>query len=198
MFINSIDGCFMYKATRRHVIYIWLCWTWKQTILFQFYLTITKKNDNFPHNTLKTITTIQHNVSNNRDAHLYSRRDHIYDSLGEIGQRERQAIGRIFSKWCLVSCSRRAIIAYYFEQSNQPSYKQDSPTSNKKMRVYLQGKRKTICKMRNYLYRTRKRRKDRDTWSRNNNKCANDSNLELRFRYNVIIFNPNFIGRWFT
>jgi len=43
--------------------------------------------------------------------------------------------------------------------------------------MYLQGKRKTIYKMRDYLYGTRKRRKDRGTWSRNNNKCANDSDL---------------------
>ena len=43
--------------------------------------------------------------------------------------------------------------------------------------MYLQGKRKTIYKMRNYLYGTRKRGKDRDYWSRNNNKCANDSDL---------------------
>ena len=84
--------------------------------------------------------------------------------------------------------------AQFTDQINQLYYEH----FNKKMRVYLQGKRKTIYKMRDYLYGTRERRKDRDTWSRNNNKCANNSDLELRFRYNVIVFNPNFIGRRFT
>lgn len=64
--------------------------------------------------------------------------------------------------------------------------------------MYLQGKRKTIYKMRDYLYGTRKRRKDRGTWLRNNSKGANDSDLEFRFRYGIKIFNPKFIGRWFT
>ena len=47
--------------------------------------------------------------------------------------------------------------------------------------MYLQGKRKTIYKMRDYLYGTRKRRKDRGTWSRDHGKCANDSDLTTNF-----------------
>ena len=67
--------------------------------------------------------------------------------------------------------------------------------------MYLQGTRKTIYKMRDYLYGTRKRRKDRDTWSCNNNKCENDSDLDLDFflfSNSVINFNPRLIGRRFT
>ena len=66
--------------------------------------------------------------------------------------------------------------------------------------MYLQGKCKTIYKMRDYLYGTRKRRKDRCTWSRNNSKYANNSDLdlELGFGYGIKIFNPKFIGRWFA
>ena len=195
MFINSIDRVFKYIARwrQRHIMDIWLCWSRQITLSFQFYLTFTNKIDNFAHEPKPN----QNNVSN-RDADIYSWRSHVYDSFGEIGQRERQAIRRIFAKWCLVSCSRRTIRAYYFEQPNRSNHKQDSETSNKKMRMYLQGKRKTIYKMRDYLYGTSEHRKDRDTWSRNNNKCANYSNLELRLRNNVIIFNPNFIGRRIT
>ena len=53
MFINSIAVIFKYiaAARRRHVMNYLIMLETRTTILFQFYLTFIKKNDNFAHQT---------------------------------------------------------------------------------------------------------------------------------------------------